>query len=613
MGLRLIVFGEEPTVAYDRIRLTAVFKGTAPEELRLATPKWYLERGIELRLGDPVVSVDVEAKHVTSAAGLVVDYDDLVFATGAEPRVPPVEGLADPGVLLYRNLADAARIRDAAQGAFSAVVMGGGLLGLEAAAALKDLGLKVCVIEAAAFLMPRQLDPDGGAQLLSALTAQGLEVFLGRRAQAVRRAGQRWVLSFENGDALQTDVLVLAAGVRPRDELARLAGLRCAATGGVIIDERLQSSAPGVYAIGDCALFKGTASGLVAPGYEMAEVLAACLLNRPRTYVPRPISTRLKVVGIDVSVLGDVASSTAHPVVCRTEAGYRKLLVQKGTIVGAAAVGPWPERDRIERAITDKRTLWRWTLRRFPREGSLWPGQAEEPVASWPDSATVCHCVGVSCGRLRELVASGCQSVHALGQRCAAGTVCGSCKPQLEEMLGVPVSLERVVARGLLRASLLAGLVFALHTLMAPIPLANTVEGHEWEALWRQSTARQITGFSLLGVAALAASLSLRKRWFRRWGAFESWRVAHAILGVVCLVGLMAHTGFSRGQNFNAFLYWDFLLINLMGAGAGAALSLRPRTRRQSLWQRRLRWLHVAVFAPLPLLIAFHILAAYWY
>lgn len=352
----------------------------------------------------------------------------------------------------------------------------------------------------------------------------------------------------------------------------------------------------------------------VAPGYEMADVLAKRLRGETAVYRARSPSTRLKVAGVEVSVLGDITRPTAHPVVAANENGYRKLFVQKGVVVGALGVGAWPERDCIERAIHDKRFVWRWHLRRYAKQGTLFPDEVDEGVATWPDSATVCHCVGVTCGQLRAALAAGCRTPAALTAQTAAGTVCGSCKPELEELVGLSgASFGRWLAPGLLRLSVVAGVLALLHVLLAPVPLGNTIEGPGWEVLWRDKFVRQVSGFSLLGVAVLALSLSLRKHWKALWGTFAWWRGLHAGLGIACLLGLVVHTGLHKGDNFNQWLYANFLGLNVLGAAAGAWLAKRARTRRESRWQQRVRWLHVALLVPLPALLAFHILAVYAY
>ncbi|MPY94077.1 MAG: nitrite reductase (NAD(P)H), partial [Acidimicrobiia bacterium] len=273
---RLVVVGEEPRRAYDRVHLSSVFDGATEDELVLGEADLYATAGVELVLGDPVVALDAARRTATTAQGRVVTFDACVLATGSAPFVPPVGGADAAGVFVYRTLEDLAAIRAWAAGRRTGAVVGGGLLGLEAANALRLLGLQTTVVEFAPRLMAVQLDEGGGRALRRHVEALGLDVRTGAAAAGVLTGPDGAVsgLTFAEGEDLRADLVVFAAGIRPRDQLARDAGLATGERGGVVVDDSCLTSAPGVYAIGEVACHAGRVYGLVAPGYAMAAVVA---------------------------------------------------------------------------------------------------------------------------------------------------------------------------------------------------------------------------------------------------------------------------------------------------------------------------------------------------
>lgn len=272
----ILVFGEESRRAYDRVHLSEYFNGKSADELCLCSPDWYYENNITLFLNDPVKEIDRIHKTIYSRNGKVISYDKLVIATGSSAFVPNIPGLSKEGVFVYRTLDDLELIQNYAAGARQAAVMGGGLLGLEAAKALIDLGIeKTHVIEFAPRLMPRQIDVAGSDMLVSKLSQLGLSIHLNKSTVAVNGDQRITSLKFSDDTELPVDMLVISAGIRPRDELARLCGLAVSSRGGIIVDAQMQTSDPNIYAIGECALYDQMIYGLVAPGYEMN----GCLKN----------------------------------------------------------------------------------------------------------------------------------------------------------------------------------------------------------------------------------------------------------------------------------------------------------------------------------------------
>ena len=312
----LTVFGEEPRVAYDRVHLSAYFDGKTAEDLTMAPLDWYIDNNIQLYLSDPVVDIDRERKQIRSHHGVVVPYDYLILATGSGAFVPPLSGVEKDGVFVYRTIEDLDLIQSHARKARKGAVLGGGLLGLEAAKALLDLGLEEAhVVEFAPRLMPRQIDDAGSGVLQRQLESLGLHIHLSKSTQEITGDDTITGMQFADGSFLEVDMLVISAGIRPRDELAKLSGLETHPRGGIVVDNFLQTSDPSIYAIGECAVVHHMIYGLVAPGYEMAEVVAARMMGDEKEFKPYDMSTKLKLIGTDVGSFGNPFAAEPE---CRT-------------------------------------------------------------------------------------------------------------------------------------------------------------------------------------------------------------------------------------------------------------------------------------------------------
>ncbi|WP_049571851.1 nitrite reductase large subunit NirB [Streptomyces sp. SBT349] len=440
---RVVVLCEEPRPAYDRVHLTTYFTGTSPEELSLL-PEGFAERnGIELHVGDPAVAVDRAARVVTSRSGAAFRYDTLVLATGSYPFVPPVPGRDSEGCFVYRTIEDVRAIEAYARNRGTGVVVGGGLLGLEAAGALNGLGLATHVVEFNPRLMAIQVDEGGGAALRRTVEGMGLTVHTGVGGQEIlaNDAGEVTGMALSDGSVVEADLVVFSAGVRPRDELARAAGLAVGERGGVAVDERCRTSDPDVYAIGECALAAdGMVYGLVAPGYDMA-VTAAESIARGRdsatTFLGADTSTKLKLLGVDVASFGDAhgrAEGCLDVVYADSRSGvYKKLVIARdGTLLGGVLVGD-----------ADSYGLLR------PLTGSVPPAAPEQLVlpaglapptalgpSALPDDAVICNCHHVTKGVIRAAVADqGAATVPEVKTCTKAGTCCGSCLKVLGELV----------------------------------------------------------------------------------------------------------------------------------------------------------------------------------
>src|SRR5262245_52963025 len=345
--LDVTVFCEEPRPAYDRVQLTSFFSGKSARDLNVVPEKFFQEHGLTLRLNDAVLAVDPVARVVRSARYKDVPYDKLVFATGSNPFVPPVQGHDRRDCFVYRTIEDLETIAARAAGARIGTVIGGGLLGLEAAKALKDLGLETHIVESAPRLMSVQLDDAAGRLLRRKIEALGATVHVAKNTQEVAQGAQaRNKLVFADGTSLETDLVVFSAGIRPRDELARAAGIGVGERGGIRIDSHCRTANPDIYAIGECALWEGRTFGLVAPGYQMAEVAARHMLGEAQLqFLGADLSTKLKLMGVDVCSIGDAHANTpgALNYVFTDEAAgvYKKLVVaeDRKQLLGAILVG----------------------------------------------------------------------------------------------------------------------------------------------------------------------------------------------------------------------------------------------------------------------------------
>ncbi|WP_432831871.1 nitrite reductase large subunit NirB [Dactylosporangium sp. CA-092794] len=419
------VLAEEGRSAYDRVRLSAYFDGVSAQELTYTVPE-----GIDLRLGEPAIAVDRAARKVVTAHG-EYPYDALVLATGSAAFVPPISGVEQAGVFVYRTLDDLDAISAHARGKEVGAVIGGGLLGLEAANALRLLGLRTHVIEFAPRLMPVQVDEAGGAVLRRYVEDLGVRVHLGAGTTAIRQSAPsgRLGLTLSDGSHVPADLVVVAAGVRPRDELARSAGLATGARGGVVVDAGCRTEDPAIFAIGECAEIGGRCYGLVAPGYAMAEVVADRLVGGAAEFPGADTSTKLKLLGVDVASFGDALRDDLLDVVYLDPANgrYAKLVLSDDarTLLGGILVGDASAYPTLRASVGGP-------LPDPPL--ALLAGDTTAPVAL-PADAQVCSCNAVTQGQVVAAIADGCTDVGALKECTRAGTSCGSCVPLLKQIL----------------------------------------------------------------------------------------------------------------------------------------------------------------------------------
>ena len=436
----VVTFCEEPRPAYDRVHLSEFFTGKTADDLALVTADFFNQHQIEIHLGDKAVEIDREAKIVRSSKGLEIAYDKLVLATGSYPFVPPVAGHDRAQCLVYRTIEDLEAIQAAARQSKIGTVVGGGLLGLEAAKALHDLGLETHVVEFAPRLMAVQLDEEGGKVLKQKIEALGVTVHLQKNTTLIDDGTQcLHKMNFADGDSLETDIVLFSAGIRPRDELARQCGLELGPRGGIVINNQCLTSDSHIYAIGECALWNGQIFGLVAPGYTMARSVIAHLAGQEQPFTGADMSTKLKLMGVDVASIGDAQAKTPGALSFQYTDGlnqiYKRLIVSADAkqLLGAVLVG-----DASAYGSLLQYCLNGLTLPENPDSLILPQRNGESAsvgVDALPETAQICSCYAVSKGDLCGAVAEGCSTVAELKATTKAGTGCGGCVSLMKSVL----------------------------------------------------------------------------------------------------------------------------------------------------------------------------------
>ena len=441
------VLCEEPRAAYDRVHLSEFFSGKTAEDLSLVEEGFFDRSGFTLRLTTKAAAIERRDKTVTTADGEVVHYDKLVIASGSVPFVPPVPGRDRANCFVYRTIEDLEGMKACGARSKTGVVVGGGLLGLECAKALRDMGLETHVVEFAPRLMAVQVDEGGGRVLRNSIEALGLHVHTGRNTvEIVDGATARHRMVFADGTYLETDMIVFSAGIRPRDELARQSVLALGARGGVAVDTHCRTSDHDIYAIGECAAWNDQTFGLVAPGYEMARVAAKHLAGQPdAAFTGADMSTKLKLMGVDVASIGDAHGKTpnslSYQYINEHKQIYKKIVVSDDgkKLLGAVLIG-----DAAEYG----------TLLQIALNGIALPAEPEFlilpssdghskvgiGVEALPDSAQICSCNNVSKGQINEAVGAGACTIAEMKACTKAGATCGGCVPLVTQVMKVEMA-----------------------------------------------------------------------------------------------------------------------------------------------------------------------------
>ena len=435
------VFGSEPRVNYNRIMLSPVLSGEkAYDDIIIHNEEWYAQHGVTLRRGETIIAIDRAAKTVKTAAGETLGYDELIIATGSQPFIIPVPGASLKGVVTFRDLDDVEAMLGAAETGQHAVVIGGGLLGLEAAAGLAIKGMKVSVVHLMPTLMERQLDPNAGYLLKKAIESRGIDVHVSANTEALLGETHVTGVKLKDGTILPADIVVMAVGIRPNGILGKAAGLDC--NRGIIVDDFMHTSDPAIYAVGECVEHRGNCYGLVAPLYEMAKVLASELAGEtPEGFVGSTTSTKLKVTGIDLFSAGDFSDDDENnEVVLRdpSRGVYKRVVLRDNKIVGAVLYGDTADGawyfDMLKKGVDVSELRDTLIFGQAYQGGS--PMDPTAAVAALPDDAEICGCNGVNKGMIvAAITAQGLTTLDDVRAKTKASASCGQCAGKVELLL----------------------------------------------------------------------------------------------------------------------------------------------------------------------------------
>jgi len=456
-SFNITVFGEEIRPAYDRVHLSEFFAGKSAEDLSMAPASWYADNNITLHLGDPIAQINREAKTVDSHKGLTVSYDVLILATGSAAFVPPIPGSEKNGVFIYRTIEDLELMTVYAKKAKKGAVIGGGLLGLEAAKAMVDLGVTdTTVIEFAPRLMPRQIDDAGSNLLKEKLESIGLKILTNTNTSEILGEDHISGMQFSDDKKIEVDMLVISAGIKPRDELAKLSGLQVGQRGGIVVNDKLQTADKNIYAIGECALHEGMIYGLVAPGYEMAQVVADNLSGGDKSFIGYDMSTKLKLIGVDVASFGDpfVKGNGIRSIAINdnNKGVYKRINISADgkILLGGILVGDADQYNMLLQTCKNK-----IVLPPNPEDVILGSrgseGDSGAGVTSLPDDALICSCEAVTKGMICDsVIKDSCENVEAIKKCTKAGTGCGGCVPMLKDLMTHTMKGQGKIVRNIL-------------------------------------------------------------------------------------------------------------------------------------------------------------------
>ena len=445
---KIVVFGEEPRPAYDRVHLSEFFENQDAKALEMAPVEWYLQNGIDLIVDEKVSEIHRASKTITTVKNRTLSYDYLVLATGSSAFVPPIKGVEKEGVFVYRTIEDlegmlgyAAKLKAEKPDA-KAAVLGGGLLGLEAGKAVMDMGLEPHIVEFASKLMPRQLDARSSQVLQLKLESLGLNIHLSKATNQILGNGSIVGMEFGADDVLNVDMLVISAGIRPRDELGKTAGLEMGVRGGIVVNNKMQTSDENIFAIGEVALYNQMIYGLVAPGYDMAEIAVNQIMGKTESTMPKDIdmSSKLKLIGVDVASFGEpfMPDSKGHSIIFenKTQHLYKRINVSHDgkKLLGGILVGDATDYNMLHQVYLNGMTI--------PEDPSQLILPANEGDASFgsvldlPDTAQVCSCESISKGDICcSITEEGCHNLGDVITKTKATTGCGGCKPMVSDLV----------------------------------------------------------------------------------------------------------------------------------------------------------------------------------
>jgi len=621
-SLPIVMYGNEPWEPYNRVGLTSFLAGEVSfDDIKNPVKAKHITSLVQHH-NCAIEKIDRVNKLVLDSQGNQQAYSKLVLAIGSSPHRPNIPGTDLPHVYTFRDMDDvdqlfARRIRSR-----RTVVIGGGLLGLEAARAMQKHNTEVVIIEHSNRLMSRQLSDALSVKLLEEILALNIKLHL--QTGVTKILGDVGVTGLElnNGKTLKCDTVILATGIVPNKKLAQDNGVIVGR--GIRVNDTLQTSDPDIFAVGECCEHKGEIYGLVAPGFEQAAVSAQVINGKSAVYNGSINVSKLKVFGLSVYSIGetgDDAENISNQIVNYESSDGKSsftLVVRHRRLVGAMGVGDWPDFERIQEAVRNKRRVWPWQLGSFAKKGYLWGEEFDLQVSAWPASAMVCNCKSITRGELTACISGGSKTLSYVQEKTGASTVCGSCKPLVASLLGDTAKLiPQVAYKTLAILSLLIAGFVVVHSILPAIPYSQSVQQFQLDMLWTDFLYKQISGYTLAGLTFIGVLLlSIRKRFnIKKLGDLSYWRITHVSLSLLALSVLVIHTGLNPGSNLNFLLLAFFVAVSAIGVASSLVNAFEHQLSpyRVKQWRTYSNRLHIVFSWPLPVLLGFHITSAYYF
>lgn len=617
----VVLYGSEHHQPYNRVKLSYLLSGELDWDALLEKLDAPGTATVDERIGYTISHINKDEQYIEDSLGNRQPYSKLILATGSHPHIPNIPGIERKGVYTFRSLDDANLLLARRVRSQHTVVLGGGLLGIEAARGMQRNNTEVTVIEHADRLLGHQLDEDASETLRKRLRELDIHTVVGDGVSKILGGSRLSGIRLRSGRVIDCDTIILATGIRPNIELAVNAGMSFAK--GIRVDDNMSTSIPNIYAIGECAEHRGKVYGMVAPGLEQASVAVNHILGNESQFQGSVIAARLKVAGCPVISVGPVGY-TASPNLGKSyvfqdgsSKNYRKIVIHKNRLIGAIGVGDWNEASRVQIGVSNNQWILPWHVMRFLRTGNIWPEEEAIHVKDWPATTSVCQCTGATRGNIGSAIQCGASTVAEVTEATGAASVCGSCRPLVQELLGSHNQQPAPWHKALSVTAILS-LVLALAFIVSPvISYSSSVQaGWHIDELWRDTLFKQISGFTILGLFVLGLLISPRKRVkkFQQLGSFDVWRFSHILLGILVIVGLVAHTGMRFGNGLNFVLMLTFTITIVLGAAATAIISQEHRIgSNATLLRRRAVLWHILFFWPVPVVLGLHILKSYYF
>lgn len=620
---KLVMYGSEPWQPYNRVRLSDLLAGEIEwDEISndLTVPE---NSEAFVKINTPIVQIDKANKCVIDVYGNQQPYANLILAVGSRARRADAKAKTSLyGVYTYRDVDDAQDLMTHVVQSSNTVVVGGGVLGVEVAFALKTQNptTEVTIIHKNDRLINRQLDVYASAFLLKQVHKAGIKVYFNSEIDEFIGDTEIKSLRLRNGDLVLCDNLVSCAGIVANTNLAADAGIETRR--GIKVNNYLQTSDPFIYAVGECAEHMGKTYGLIGPGIEQASIAAKNILyNNVDEYTGSAQSMRVKVKHMPVFSLEEnkLDKQGLKRLIFEDDQAvkFRELLLKKGRLVGATALGEWPEIAQVQEAIDNKMYVWPWHRFYFSRTGSLWPESGFTDPNCWSDSTMVCTCGAVSRGEVREALKEGCNSVQKISERTGAALGCGTCRPILAMLLGTkaePLSAALTVP---LFFFMLLTCLFSFGFLLPPFSFLSSIQQQSFlYDLLFDNGWQQVTGYSVLTLMVFSFVLSINKRWnCLQFASFYFWRVMHVMFLALSIAVLLVHTNFSLGENFN-FQFIVFYFITMSSGLILGGLVIMERGFWGALcrnFRAYLARVHIILVWVLSGMLLSHIISVYYF